>query len=120
VLTWSEVPTDASNAYRTLRWQHFAYDTNGTLSLGPLHAAGYIMFGPPSVSYKGPTTSNCAYMFAWKNPGNVWYTRCKAADRYAGLTLNTEVSHAAPSGKRVSSPRIGSSNFYSELVNVWR
>lgn len=118
VVAWAHAPK-ASGAIRDLRWMQF--ETDGTTyTWGSLKNHGYQMYGSPSVAYKGSTSSTCAFLFAWKNPGNVAYTRCKPAGQSAGLTSATEISRSVPSGKRVMSPTLGASNGSAELIMVWK
>jgi len=122
VLTWSDSAKDPGVQYHTLRWQHFAVNYNARtgwfLSYGSQMSSGYVMFGSPTVTYKGPISSTCAYVFAWKNPGPLYYTVCKGSGTSAGLTAGTEVGHSV-SG-RAFSPAIGASNGYGELIDGWK
>lgn len=100
------------NTSRYMRWMHFRTSQSGgnvVITSNDVFAIvqqGYTMFGPPSVAYIGGTSSSCAFLFAWKNPGTTYYTRCKSASAAAGLTAGTERSHSFP-GSSTMSPALG-------------
>ncbi len=89
-----------------------------SLFVGPEESYGWIQYGSPSVAYKGPSTSSCAYVFAWKDADDTVYTQCKGAAYNSGLTSGTVTAHYF-NGSRVMSPVIGSSAGAAELFTTW-
>mgnify|MGYP001577871066 CR=1 FL=1 len=121
IVVWADAATSAGTTLRTLRWRHFSVGTSAshliTFSTS-LVSQGYIQFGPPSISYMGPSGDICAFQLTWKNPGSTQYTACKTT---AETTLWTNgQSHSVGAGRRINSPRMGSSFEASEQLNTWK
>lgn len=117
IVVWADAAEAATTHYHTFRWKHFRLTSSTQVEFGVLKSHGYYLYGPPSVAYKGPTTSACAFMVSWKNPGTTYYTACKTTSESAGLTNQT--SHSVGSGRWVNSPQIGSAFEHAEQLNTW-
>jgi len=120
VVTWASVSTTGPS-YRVLRWMHFRTSSVGgviSIAAGDVSSVmenGYFQYGSPSVGYLG--LPGCPYIFAWKNPGLSYYTRCKGTGPTDGLTPGTEVIHTR--SKTVNSPSVGSTSAGSyELLDM--
>ncbi len=121
VLVWAApigVPVGGTN-YQVLRWIHVGVDANGVFTWGTLMQQGYVMYGPPSVAYNGPTTSGAAFALAWRGPTNdLYYTIGKPVTETAYWDTGTYRSH---SGSVFGfSPTLGAAGGAYELVEQSR
>jgi hypothetical protein len=120
VVAWASA--SPTGTYRTWWWQHFRVYYNGTYNFVFSNAfdSGYIVAGPPAVTYKGNTSSTCAWVFGWPSAGTTYYTRCKGVNELATLTAGTEVSHTPASGVMTWAPALGSVNAAAEVLAEWK
>jgi hypothetical protein len=108
VMVWATAAAQQVDNAHVLRWVHF-YVSGTTLNFdSTIYSTGNVMFGPPQVTYRGPTTSSSAFVVAYKNPGRCFYTLVKGTATTS--TFGSEASHCAPTGAHVSPPLMGSTS----------
>ncbi len=115
LMVWATAAAGPSDQYHVMRWVHFSVSGTTINFDSTIYQNGYVMYGPPQAVYRGPTTSNSAFVVAFKNPGRCFYTLVKGTSTTSAF--NTERSHCAPVGAHIGPPMIGSTS--GGLVEAW-
>jgi hypothetical protein len=115
ILAWASAAAVGSGQHHhTLHWAQF-YVSGSSYVFGSVYSNGYLMYGPPAVVYKGPDTSSSAFVVAFKNPGNCYYTLRKSTT--TSNAFNSERSHCSGSGKHNGPPMLGSTT--GDWAEAW-
>jgi hypothetical protein len=115
ILVWASAAAHGSGQqFRNLRWVQFFFDGT-SFQFSNVRQSGYIMFGPPSVVYKGPSSSDAAFTVAWHNPGQCFFTLHKSAATSSSFV--DEVQHCSGDKRHNGPPLLGSTN--TNFVEAW-
>jgi len=121
IIAWADPAAEATTTdYHFMRWMHFSVQKVGSTWMwnpGPIMVKGFIMFGSPVVSYRGPSTSY-PYLLSWEVPGFGLWTIGKTSAETADWNNATLVGHGSYSGRIAAA--LGSANQHSELVHIRR
>jgi hypothetical protein len=107
IMVWASQPLGPEDTHsyphnRVIKYVQFGI--NGTdIDWGAVKAVGYSVFGPPSIVFKGPKAEDpFAFVLAWKNPGQCFYTMRKSV--YESDTFSDIRGHCGPNGTWVRNP----------------
>lgn len=114
ILVWATSAAGSSSHYHKMRWVQF-YISGSTFNFGSVYENGYIMYGPPAVTYKGPASSSSAFVVTWHNPGQCYYTLRKSTA--TTVAFSSERSHCSGSSNHNGPPMIGGTQ--SNYAEAW-